>query len=105
MEIVASYSEYGKDDEIEYVLYRFILDACFAVKSLAEHDQNVEALEIARKLENRAIGLWRSEEHPSVIEARMRSLVYSAEILLRDNWFDFEWMDGYDIYYTANQED
>lgn len=104
MEIVASYSNFSDEDD-GYTIYRFILDACFAVKSLAEHDQNVEALNQARLLESRAMGVWRSEEHDRVIALQLNHYCQDAENLLRANWFDFEWMDGYDIYYTANQED
>ena len=105
MEIVASYSDFGNDNTSDYVTYRFILDATSALTDLGNHDQNVTLLKAARLLESRAVGVWRSEEHPNVIEARLQSLCEAAEIMLRDNWFDFEWMDGYDIYYTANQED
>ena len=101
MTIVAGMADFSQSDPDFYVRYRFCLDAAKVCEDLGNHDQNVNLLEASRLLKLRAIGAWRSEECDSVIGAEFESLANAAEILLVSAGFDFEFMDGYTIYWKA----
>ena len=102
MELVAGYTNYGTDADLDYTLYSFVLTAAQLADDLGNHDQDVALLEASRLLKQRAIGVWRSEEHDNIIYAQLQSLTEAAETLLTANGFDIEWIDGYSIYWTYN---
>lgn len=99
MKLVAGYSDYAgeyTDGELDYVLYRFVLDAAEVIFDSSQTSEI--AVDLAKLLKQRAYGVWRSEEHDSVVLAQFRSLAEAAEALLTANGFDIEWIDGYTIY-------
>lgn len=81
---------------IEYVHYRFILDATDEIALVSEDDRQ---LSMAATLRRNAIGLWRSEESDKIMQSRMEAMALAAENLLVEAGFDFEWDNGYTISY------
>jgi hypothetical protein len=96
MAIVAGMADYRQDDAVEYVHYRFILDATDEIALVSDDDRQIS---MAATLRRNAIGLWRSEENDPVIRERMEAMARAAENLLVEAGFEFEWQDGYTIYY------
>lgn len=96
MAVVAGMADFRQDDDVEYVQYRFVLDATDEIALVSDDDRQIS---MAATLRRNAIGLWRSEESEPVIKVRMAAMAAAAENLLVEAGFDFEWQDGYTIYY------
>ena len=96
MTIVTGMADFNQSDPPGYVRYRFVLDAADTIFDSDRTDE--AAVDLAKLLKQRAIGVWRSEEFHSVLEAQFESLANAAEVLLIANDFDVEWIDGYTIY-------
>jgi hypothetical protein len=101
MTIVAGMADFRQSDPAFYVRYRFCLDAAKVCEDLGEHDQNVNLIEASRLLRSRAIAAYRAEECDQMMELEFERLGHAAEILLVSAGFDFEFMDGYTIYWKA----
>jgi hypothetical protein len=94
--IVAGMADFRQSDPPGYVRYRFILDAADTIFDSDRTDE--AAVDLAKLLKQRAIGVWRSEEFDGILEAQFESLAHAAEVLLLANDYDVEWIDGYTIY-------
>ena len=94
--IITGMADFNQSDLPGYVRYRFVLDAA---DTIVDSDRTDEAaVDLAKLLKQRAIGVWRPEEFDGVLEAQFESLAHAAEVLLIANDFDVEWIDGYTIY-------
>ena len=99
MELWAAQSEQSiMDWTVEDVWYTFVLDATDGIASKSDDDRQIS---LAATLRRNALGLGRSEDADSVVHERLSAMVGAAENLLREAGFDFEWFEGYCIYYDG----